>query len=92
MLPCLRTAPVNACAAELARRWRERHARHARHAARCASACARNWPPLAPATADSLNSLLAPEWLEGDNAYSCEYCAQKVSFARVGLACQAMLR
>ncbi len=31
-----------------------------------------------PPNADSLNSMLMPETMEGDNQYSCEFCGHKV--------------
>lgn len=34
-------------------------------------------PSLLPC-AESLNSLLNPEWMDGDNAYFCEHCQAKV--------------
>lgn len=35
-----------------------------------------------PNAAESLTSLLNPEWLDGDNAYFCEHCQKKVRTAR----------
>ena len=34
-----------------------------------------------PPPAESLGSLLNPEWLDGDNAYFCEHCQKKVGAA-----------
>jgi hypothetical protein len=37
------------------------------------------YPPcLLPAPAESLQSLLHLEFMDGDNQYSCEFCAKKV--------------